>query len=276
MTRFRNATLAELDLILGWAADEGWNPGVEDAAAFYQADPQGFFVAVDPSDQPVAAISVVNHTPHFAFLGLYIVRPAYRGQGIGLGLWTHALAHSGVRTVGLDGVEAQQDNYKSSGFQHAGGTTRYTGTVQGFRDPEITRITPAQLPTLLDMEAQASGVEKPRYLTAWFQGSATRTTIVAQGKSGIDGFCTIRTCGSGAKIGPLVASDTKVAHRLIAHAAALGDGPVTLDVPATAAALQDHCVHLGLEPGFRTARMYNGPFAAPQHDNFAVASLELG
>ena len=40
----RQMSLAELELIIGWAADEGWNPGLEDASAFYAVDPDGFFL----------------------------------------------------------------------------------------------------------------------------------------------------------------------------------------------------------------------------------------
>ena len=133
MTAFRNATLSELSLVLDWAADEGWNPGIKDAVAFFAADPVGFFVAVDEHDQPIASISVVNHTASFAFLGLYIVHQDYRGRGIGLDLWQHALEHAGSRTVGLDGVEAQQENYCVSGFVNSGATTRFTGWITGKR-----------------------------------------------------------------------------------------------------------------------------------------------
>ncbi|MEO0387662.1 MAG: GNAT family N-acetyltransferase, partial [Pseudomonadota bacterium] len=111
----RTAPRDALDTMLDWAAAEGWNPGLDDAAAFFAADPDGFFVTLDDAGQPVAAISVVNHTPTFAFLGLYIVRPSDRGRGNGLALWRHALAHAGPRSIGLDGVEAQQDNYAASG-----------------------------------------------------------------------------------------------------------------------------------------------------------------
>jgi len=107
MITFHTATVKELGTALDWAAAEGWNPGLEDAEAFFASDPAGFFVARD-GDRPIAAISVVNHSETFAFLGLYIVTPSYRGQGIGLRLWNHALAHAGARTIGLDGVEAQQ------------------------------------------------------------------------------------------------------------------------------------------------------------------------
>ena len=75
MTRTRRMTLADLETVLEWAADEGWNPGVEDAEAFLAADPEGFFVTEDDG-VPVAAISVVNHSPDFAFLGLYLCRPS--------------------------------------------------------------------------------------------------------------------------------------------------------------------------------------------------------
>ncbi len=38
-------TRSELDYALQWAQREGWNPGLQDAEAFYAADLHGFFVA---------------------------------------------------------------------------------------------------------------------------------------------------------------------------------------------------------------------------------------
>ena len=37
----RLMTLADLAMVLDWAAAEGWNPGLDDAAAFLAADPEG-------------------------------------------------------------------------------------------------------------------------------------------------------------------------------------------------------------------------------------------
>ena len=273
MIRFRTATLPELATILDWAAGEGWNPGIEDAGAFHQADPDGFFVADDPSGDLLAAISVVNHSDDYAFLGFYIVRPEYRGKGIGLGLWRHALAHAGERTVGLDGVEAQQQNYMASGFAHAGGTTRFSGVVPGNSDADIRMAVPGDVSSMIAAEAAASGVAKPKYLQAWFTKTETRTSLVLDATGA---FCTVRQCRSGLKIGPLLADSTADAHRLIAHAASMSDGPVTLDVPETSSGLRRLCQQLELEAGFKTARMYRGPFATKSHKHFAVTSLELG
>ena len=33
---------AGVERLIGWARDEGWNPGLADAAAFRVADPDGF------------------------------------------------------------------------------------------------------------------------------------------------------------------------------------------------------------------------------------------
>ena len=276
MIHYRNATLSELSQSLDWATEEGWNPGLDDAAAFFQADPRGFFVAVDEGDAPVASISVVNHTDHFAFLGLYIVRPAYRGQGIGLRLWQHALRHAGERTVGLDGVPEQQQNYVKSGFAHAGGTTRFSGVLTGRTDPEVRTASPADIPAMIAKEAEASGVAKHAYLQAWFTQSPNRKTFVIDGPQGLAGLCTVRVCRAGAKVGPLVADTRAIADRMIAQAAQIVDGPLTLDVPDTSSALHSLCQENGFEAGFQTARMYRGPFATTGHANFAVVSLELG
>ncbi len=276
MNLCRNATLEELEHILGWASDEGWNPGLGDPEAFYKADPNGFFVAVDRENQPIASVSVVNHTADFAFLGLYIVKPEHRGQGVGHALWTHALAHAGDRTIGLDGVEAQQDNYRVSGFVHAGGTTRFAGKVTGQRQDDVRPATPDDIQRLVLMEGQLSGVVKPDYLTAWFSRTGTRLTLVLEDDGQIAGCVTVRACRSGAKIGPLIANDSSAAQKLLSHAGTVFDGPYMIDVPETAIGLTHLCQRLGFEPGFRTARMYRGKAPSSRPDVFAVTSLELG
>src|SRR3954447_23165251 len=128
------ATLADWPVISGWAADEGWNPGLSDGPAFFAQDPEGFFLGLIDGE-PVSAISVVNYGTDYAFLGCYLVRPDLRGRGHGLTTWKTALAHAGTRTIGLDGVVAQQDNYRRSGFELAHRTVRFTGTAPAGEAP---------------------------------------------------------------------------------------------------------------------------------------------
>jgi len=108
----------EIALSVDWAAAEGWNPGVNDAPCFATVDAEGFLIA-ELDRKPAAIISCVNYDDSFAFLGFYIVRPDLRGRGFGWRIWQAAIAHAGARTIGLDGVVAQQDSYRKSGFRLA-------------------------------------------------------------------------------------------------------------------------------------------------------------
>ena len=104
------------------------NPGLADAACFATVDPEGLLIG-ELDGAPAATISCVDYDARFAFLGFYIVRPDLRGRGYGLRIWNAAVTHAPARTVGLDGVVAQQENYRKSGFRFAYANIRYGGTV---------------------------------------------------------------------------------------------------------------------------------------------------
>ena len=116
--RIRSMRTDEISIAVDWAAAEGWNPGLADAACFAMVDPDGFLIG-ELDGAPAATVSCINYSASFAFLGLYIVRDDMRGRGHGLRLWNAAIAHAGPRVIGLDGVVAQQQNYKKSGFKFA-------------------------------------------------------------------------------------------------------------------------------------------------------------
>ncbi|SNX71359.1 predicted N-acetyltransferase YhbS [Cereibacter ovatus] len=270
----RTMTEADLERVLDWAAAEGWNPGLDDARPFLAADPQGFFLA-ERDGRPVAAISVVNHDATTAFLGLYLCLPEWRGRGIGYALWSHALAHAGARTVGLDGVAAQQANYARSGFALAEATLRLEGPIAP-TEP-LRAATAADLPAILALDRAANGHDRAGFLSEWTRATATRQTVVLDNGRGIDGWATARLCRQGCKIGPVIAPDSPGALRLIgAVAAAVGCFRGIVDVPdrnaALIAALADH----GFAETFRTARMYRGPAPVTGPGLQATATLELG
>jgi hypothetical protein len=49
--RCRTMTRDDVALAVDWAAQEGWNPGLHDAASFHAADPKGFFVGELPANR---------------------------------------------------------------------------------------------------------------------------------------------------------------------------------------------------------------------------------
>jgi GNAT superfamily N-acetyltransferase len=267
----------EIALAADWAAAEGWNPGLADAACFATVDPGGFLIG-ELDGAPAATISCVNYDERFAFLGFYIVRPELRGRGYGLRVWNAAIAHAPARTIGLDGVVAQQGNYRKSGFQLAYANVRYGGRVAPRPAPPAGIMPLADVPFATVAADDATVFPAPRgsFLRAWIsaRGHIGRA-LVRDGRLAAWGV--IRPCRSGRKIGPLVADDRAAAEAVFAALVAAGPGEVFLDVPSVnrdaVALAQDH----GLAPVFETARMYTGAIRPVRLERvFGVTTFELG
>jgi ribosomal protein S18 acetylase RimI-like enzyme len=276
--QIRNLRPEEIAIAVDWAAAEGWNPGLSDAACFAIPDAKGFFVG-EIDGEPVATVSCVNYDDRFAFLGFYIVRSDFRDRGHGLRIWNAAIAHAGTRVIGLDGVVAQQDNYKKSGFQLAYANIRYGGIVAAPLRPPADVVALDTIPFARVEADDATVFPAPRagFLRAWIDTSGhIGRALLRDGKLAAWGV--IRPCRTGRKIGPLVADD-RAAAEAIAQAllASAGDGEVFLDVPAVNREAIALAESLGLAPVFETARMYTGPIPPLRIDRvFGVTSFELG
>jgi GNAT superfamily N-acetyltransferase len=275
----RKASRADLDILIDWAAREGWNPGLDDAAAFWAADPQGFWIAEE--DGVVAAgLSLVRYGEAYAFLGLYQAHPDYRGRGIGYALWREAVSAVGDGTIGLDGVVAQQDNYRKSGFAYAHANFRYGGEVQCTEPPgtELVSVSPVHVPMLIDYDARFNPARRDAFLREWLKPLSTRESFALIRNAEVLGYGTIRACREGHKIGPLFA-DTETGADLIFRklVTSVGAGRVYLDLPEPNAAARALCDRYNLKPVFETARMYRGPVPdLPLGQIYGITTLELG
>ena len=275
----RTATPADVALMLDWAAAEGWNPGIEDAEAFFAADPTGFFMGFD-GDEPVSAISMVKYDARFAFLGLYIVRPDARGKGFGKATWDAAMHAVEGFTIGLDGVVAQQDNYRKSGFAFAHNNIRYAGdwTAPAQPRPGLTGPGPLRLDQFADFEAGLVAASRVPFLRSWLYGGDTRQALCLVDGGELRGYGVIRACRQGHKVGPLFAESEAIAEALLLGLVAnSGASHVILDVPQTNPQAIALAERHGLAPVFETARMYRG--AAPSLDinrMFGITTFELG
>jgi GNAT superfamily N-acetyltransferase len=158
----------EISIAVNWAAAEGWNQGFADDACFAAADPEGFLIG-ELEGAPAATVSCVNYGASFAFLGFYIVREDLRGRGYGLRIWNAAIGHAGPRVIGLDGVVAQQKNYRMSGFKLAYANVRYGGAVAGPDAPQAGVIALTEVPLAIVEAYDSTVFPAPRaaFLRAW-------------------------------------------------------------------------------------------------------------
>jgi len=228
----------------------------------------------------VAGISVVKYGSAFAFLGLYIVRPGFRGRGLGLRLWQAGMATVAGRNVGLDGVVVQQQNYRKSGYSLAWRNIRQEGSGGGSAPIDARAVPLAGVPltAVLAYDQAFFPDERVDFLRCWIQQpGGTALGWVEDGT--LQGYGVLRPCRSGFKVGPLFADSTAVADGLFnALKAAVGkDAKIYLDTPQANREAMALARRHGMTPVFETARMYTGLAPAlPLQRLYGITTFELG
>lgn len=274
----RRANRKELEIAIDWATKEGWNPGLYDADAFYASDPNGYIMGF-LDNEPVASLSAVSYGSDFGFLGFYIVKPEYRGKGYGWALWQEAMKYLNTQNIGLDGVVAQQENYKKSGFTRAYANIRYEGVGKTSTLSSKYTIPLIYVPfdQLLSYDRQMFPADRAVFLKLWIeQPKCLALGYVQEGK--VRGYGMVRPCRVGYKVGPLFADTTKIASSLFQQFRSfVGKEKIYLDIPEVNKEAITLAKDYSMSPMFETARMYTKK--APDIDIqriFGVTTFELG
>jgi len=277
--RIRTMKQDEVNLAIEWAAKEGWNPGIHDADCYYSADSNGFFIGI-LGDEPIATISAVKYGKSFGFIGFYIVKPEYRGKGFGMKIWNEGLKYLHGRNIGLDGVIAQQENYKKSGFKFAYRNIRYQGDGGGkFPDnSSVIKLSEINFETVNFYDQKLFPENRTEFLKSWVnQSDSIALGILKNNK--LAGFGVIRKCNSAYKIGPLFADNADLAEELFLalKSQIKSTDKFFLDTPEINKAALNLAETYKMNVVFETARMYTKE--APNisvNKIYGVTSFELG
>lgn len=292
--RIRQMSHAEVGELVQWAAAEGWNPGLHDAELFWATDPDAF-IAADLGDELIGGGAITSYAGEFGFMGFFIVRPEFRGRGLGNQIWHARLERLRARlkpgaSIGLDGVFNMQDYYARGGFVFSHRNIRFRGQFDGAdapaaaeadRDDRYSRtlipLTELPFETLLAYDRSCFPAPRPNFLQGWItQQNACALGLLRDGQ--LSGYAVARRCLEGYKIGPLFADDAEAAQTLFAALAAFAEGePVFIDAPdnnpEALALVQRH----QMVEVFGCARMYIGPIPDIAHQRvFGVTTFELG
>jgi ribosomal-protein-alanine N-acetyltransferase len=271
-----------------WARQEGFAPGSGDVAIYRHTDRQGIWVGWLGSER-VGCITGVRYSAAYGFLGLYLVRPQWRGRGYGLQLWRQALHHlADLPCIGLEAATDRVDDYAGWGFAPASPTTRWQAISDGQQSPPA----PAEGWQLLQgdaipeqavqaFDAQREPSPRPHFLNQWLQHPAGTVLALIDAAGVCHGFGRIRPCllpkGEGWRIGPLMAETPEAASLLLQALLRRHPGVVLIDAPGANAAAAPLLQGLGFSPVSTTLRMYRGEAPAVSLcDVFGLACLELG
>lgn len=275
----RRMTRPEVDWAIDWAAAEGWNPGLNDAECFYQADPQGFFIG-ELNGQMIGCCFAMAYDDRYAFFGGYIVKPEFRHQGFGIQMTRARLAYIGGRNAGLDGVVNMQSAYARIGFRLAHRNIRYGGIAEGHGatvSMDIVELAQVPFDELAAYDLVHFSAPRTAFLRSWInQPGATALGAVENGR--LAGYGVARPCRIGYKVGPLFADSESIAEDLFNSLGAVTAGEsIYLDVPEpnrqAIALVERH----GLKPVFEVGRMYlQGAPAVPMEHVFGITTFELG
>lgn len=280
----RSMDFSEVEQLVRWAADEGWNPGIQDAKNLWAADEAGFMV-IDVEGKMAGAGAAFFHGPAYGFMGLFIMRPEFRGQGLGKKLWfarrdrlQERLSAGG--TIGMDAVTHMIPFYAKGGFES------FTRHCRFMLDPtqvsieaneDVFELTNADWTEVESLDRNGFPCQRTKYLSTWI-AQAGAFALGIRGVNGLSGYAVIRPCLSGWKIGPLIAEDACKARKLL-HACVqrAQDGPVYLDVPENNPNAWTLCKDLGMQQVFECTRMYLGAVPEMEHRMiYGVTSLEAG
>lgn len=279
----------DIPAVTTWARQEGFAPGHGDVAIYRHTDRQGIWVGWLGNER-IGCITGVRYNAAYGFIGLYLVRPPWRGRGYGLQLWRHALEHlQDLACIGVEAAPDRADDYASGGFRPASATVRWQAISDGEPVASPEPGGPWQLlegaaipPNAVQwFDAQREPSPRPHFLAQWLNHRAGTVLALVDAQGNCHGFGRIRPCllhrGEGWRIGPLMAETPEAAVQLLQGLLLRHAGVVLIDAPAANAQAATVLEGQGFSPISETLRMYRG--AAPAvslQDVYGLACLELG
>jgi len=119
----------EVAILDGWAADEGWNPGLNDLQLAWELEPE-CFIALRQDDRLAGGGTIISYGGRFGFMGLFIMRRDLRNRGLGTTLWHWRRDELRRRldpdaAIGMDGVFDMVPFYERGGFKAVYRDLRY-------------------------------------------------------------------------------------------------------------------------------------------------------
>ncbi|MDE0108507.1 MAG: GNAT family N-acetyltransferase [Bryobacterales bacterium] len=259
----------------------GWNQTPGDWQRLLRLEPEGCFVA-ERDGLVVGSTTVVRYGSEMAWLGMVLVLPEYRRQGIARALVRHALDwldRRGTNTCGLDATSMGIQLYEQVGFTSTGPIERWERPPEGnlISDAQTSDRCVGTLSAALErIDRDACNYDRSRLLRDLCEDS-TVTGVIRP-----EGFSFGRPGSSAWFVGPCVAKNAQVAGTVLRGLLEDRRGQrVFWDFLPSNQAARELAAELGFRPVRRLERMMlRGGQSLSLHSHseqvYATAGFEFG
>jgi GNAT superfamily N-acetyltransferase len=262
MILIENLTASDLAFGMQLSTEAGWNQTPADWRRFLSLSPDGCFVA-KVGGQRVGTVTTCQFGA-VAWIGMMLVDPAWRRQGIGRALMQRALDHvasRGTATVRLDATPQGAPLYVSLGFTAQYRLHRFAGIVRGPLDAaerDVRGYRACDRNCVCDLDLQTIGYDRSRLLDALWADDGNGC-LVSERRSQIQGYLMYRPGTRAVFVGPCLATEPAFAASLLSCGlAACAGQQVFIDVPESNSQAAATVEPVGLQPVRELLRMIRG------------------
>jgi len=194
-----------------------WNQTERDWRRLLRLEPQGCFVGC-LNERIIASITTTTYGKDLAWIGMVIVDPEYRRQGIATQLMRAGLDYlkeQGIATVKLDATPAGRPAYQALDFVQESFVERWEGVARSalVKNPDVASSVSPMLLHALDR--QAFGADRSRLLNLLVADSCAPPLALTTRNGQSKGYCLARRGTAASYIGPLIAADGETALALL-------------------------------------------------------------
>jgi GNAT superfamily N-acetyltransferase len=281
MIVYREMTPDDIPAGLNLCRLAGWNQLARDWELFLQIHSKGCRVGVDDAGNIVGTVTTIPYENHFAWIGMVLVDPSKRRQGIGTQLLREALQLTAdLETIKLDATPDGREVYLKLGFVDEYRIIRTRGqTIRTVDAPPGARpLTANDFPSLLKFDREVFGATRQSVLESLFK-DAPQYAFIVEERGSIHGFCLGRHGYDFDQIGPIIANDINSATQLLSNALHQpGDKPIVIDILTHAPVWIGFVLSLGFKELRPLIRMYRGSNNYPgvPANQFAILGPEFG
>lgn len=193
----------------------GWNQTPADWRCFLESSPRGCFAA-EVDGKVIGTAATIVYEQRFAWIGMVLVDPEFRGRGIGTRLLRKTVEHLdeiGIRTMKLDATPAGRPIYQKLGFEDEYEIERWL-LKRPASEAVPASVVHSICDRVLDLDREIFGADRGNLLRS-LAAEIPGFVLTAEWDGEIAGYAFGRRGTLADHLGPWMARDEETATQLL-------------------------------------------------------------